>query len=81
MNDWIESEELGAGKNVSKILKISVCQGKVKLLLPSGVLLGRGSRSEGRRLSGSYLQALKDTSEEAGLHTCLDSRYAGLWSE
>lgn len=75
----MESEELGAGKNVSKILKISVCQGKIRLL--SGVLLGRGSGSEGRRLSGSYLQALKDPSEEAALYTSLDTLYSRLWSE
>lgn len=56
---------------------ISVCQEKVKLLA-SGVLVGRGSRSEGRRLHGNHLQALQDPSGEAALHTCLDVSYSGL---
>lgn len=53
LNDWMEGQELGAGKGDPKIFKISICQGRVKLLA-SGVLLDRRG-SEGRRESRGHL--------------------------
>lgn len=66
----MEGEVLGAGKDDPKIFKISVCQGKVKLLA-SGVLLGRRRGSEQRRWRGNHLQALQDPSDELAFPTCL----------